>query len=134
MSSTRPSSVLGNIEFDLCVNTDVVDDVLKSELNEVELVVAEDLSKAPGTLGADTFGAGFELVEVLSRDIEASCKLRKGLLVRLTDAGQELRKCQRPGVERLEKGVGRSVDLLGLGGNFLGEHGQYLCLLMPTCP
>ncbi len=96
---------LRDIDFDLCVNPDVVNDVLKSELNEVELVVAEDLSKAHGALGADTLGAGFELVEVLSRDVEASCELRKRLLVRLTDAGKELRKRQRPPVERLEEGV-----------------------------
>ncbi len=37
---------LRDIDFDLCVNTDVVNDVLESELNEVKLVVAEDLSKA----------------------------------------------------------------------------------------
>lgn len=115
---------LRDIDFDLCVNPDVVNDVLESELNEVELVVAEDLSKAHGALGADTLGAGFELVEVLSRDVEASSELRKRLLVRLTDAGEELRKRQRPRVERLEKGVGDSVELLCLGGSFLGGHGQ----------
>ena len=120
---------LRDIDFDLCVNTDVVNDVLESELNEVELVVAKELGKAHGALGADTLGAGFELVEVLSRDVEASGELGEGLLVRLTDTGKELGKGERPGVERLEKGVGGSVELLGLGGNFLGGHGQYLCLL-----
>src|SRR5688572_1912699 len=90
---------LRDIDFDLCVNSDVVNDVLEGELNEVELVVAEDLSEAHGALGADTLGARFELVEVLSRDVEASCELGEGLLVRLTNAGKELSKRQRPRVE-----------------------------------
>jgi hypothetical protein len=99
-STANPCWVaLRDIDFDLCVNTDVVDDVLESKLNEVELVVAEDLSEAHGALGADTLGAGFELVEVLSRDVEATRDLGEGLLVRLTDAGKELRKRQRPRVE-----------------------------------
>lgn len=103
---------LRGIDFDLCVNPDVVNDVLESELNEVELVVAEDSSKTHGALGADTLGAGFELVEVLSRDVEASGELGERLLVRLTDTGKELGKGERPRVERLEKGVGGSVELL----------------------
>lgn len=71
-------------------------DPQRGELNEVELVVAEDSSKANGAFGADTLGAGFELVEVLSRDVEASDELGEGLLVRLTDSGKELCKGKRP--------------------------------------
>lgn len=123
LSSCIPrQSALRDIDFDLCVNTDVVNDVLESESNEIELVVAEDSSKAHGALRADTLGARFELMEVLSRDVEASSELGEGLLVRLTDTGKELGKSERPSIEGLEKSVGGSVEMLGLGGSFLGGH------------
>lgn len=106
---------LRDVDFDLRANADVVNDVLESELNEVELVVTEDLRESHGALRTNSFGARFELMKVLTRDVQASSEAGKRLLIRFADAGQKLPKAERATVQRLKERVRRSIDLLGFG-------------------
>lgn len=64
------------MDFDLCLNADVVNDVLQSKLNEMELLYVRILRKAQVSLRTNRLGAGFELVGILSRDAETSGKLQ----------------------------------------------------------
>ncbi len=79
---------LRNLDLNPCHDASVVEEVLRSKLDEVDFVVSEDVGKADGTIGTDAFLSRFELVQVLPGDIEACGELRERLLVRLANGGE----------------------------------------------
>jgi hypothetical protein len=94
-----PSSqqaLLSNVYLGRCIDSGVIDQILQSELDEVDFTVAEDTGEPNSSIRTHTFGAGFKLVQVLTGNVEACSKLRQRLLIRFAESGKKLGKRERP--------------------------------------